>query len=715
MKPKLISLLVANLFLAAPVAFAQQGFVWSGSVSLGARGVNDKANDPSKLNEYRDLDSNGIGIFDVRGRGSDYYINAFGENLGNDDQYFDLWGGRYGVFKYQIYSNELRHRFGSPPMVRSPYSGIGTTTLIAPFPAAAGLAASPVIVPSTWNAFDSSIERRDLGGFFEWSATSPWYFRVDANEVKREGVRTISGAQGTSPGNGFVELPRPVDWTTTNFSVEGGYQSRRSNISLNVSHSKFENGNDVLRFSNGFLSPGAPLNLDSKPLEPTNELIKWSLNGNLKQLPWSSTLSGRLAWSKLTNDVAVLPTILFTASTNPATGASTPTFNGEIINKSASLSFSSQPMRALDTRLYYNWSEKENHNTLITFTSAALGCAAGCTPELFSYKKNNVGAEVGYRLNPNNRITGGVDYWDIERERIDFNETDDTKLFVQWKNHSFDTVDTRLKYQFLQRRSNFVSPSAEITANPMAANVRRFDLANVDQHLVKVGLDYSPRPLLDFGVEAIYKNNDYKDTLLGRTEDERQEFYASASFGDPNRFRVLLFGDVEYSWYDSRHRVGAVGGPDSAPAPAAPAVSTSYTWTAKNKDRSWQVGVGADWKPMERLKVASSLIHAHTVGSVDFAAQAGTVLAAPGLLPINNFDDTKRIAFNLKATYALDRRFDVTAGYAFERYRYNDIGYDGFGYVALGATATANAYFTGEQAFQNYNANILYLIATYKF
>lgn len=721
MKPKLISLLVANLFFAVPAAaLAQQGLVWTGSVSAGLRAMNDKAPDPSKLTEYRDLDRAFIGVIDMRGRTNDYYLNIFAENPGADDQYLDFWGGRYGVFKYQLYSNELRHNFGAPPNVRSPYAGIGTGTLFAPFPTAATIATSPVINPQTWNAYESYIDRRDLGGFFEWSATSPWYFRVDANQIKREGVRNISSSQGTSPGNGFVELPRPVDWTTNNWAVEGGYQARGMNVSLNVSHSRFENGVERLRFSNGFLAPGLPLAFDTKPLEPDNELTKVALNANMKQLPWTSTLSGRLTWSKLTNDVTVEPTMLIAGGLDGAGGSSVPTFEGEIINKTASLSLSSQPMRALDTRLYWNWSQKHNDNTHIVFTTAALGCATGCEPERFGYKKNNLGAEVGYRLNASNKVSGGVDYYDINRDRIDFNETEDTKVFVQWKNHAFDIVDTRIKYQRLHRSSNFVSPSPETFANPLALYVRRFDFANVEQNMLKVGFDISPRPFLDFGIEAIYKNNDYKDTQLGRTEDQRQELYASVSLGDPKSFRVLLFGDVEYSWYDSRHRVGAVGGPDSPPAPAAPAASTSYTWNAKNYDRSWQVGLGADWKPMERLNLHSSLLWARTEGTVDFSTQAGTVVVAPGLLNIGNFDNTRRIAFNLKGTYAVDRRIDLTLGYAFEHYRFSDIGYDNYGYVSLGSAvipggSTANSYATGEGAFQNYNANIVYLIGTYKF
>jgi hypothetical protein len=89
------------------------------------------------------------------------------------------------------------------------------------------------------------------------------------------------------------------------------------------------------------------------------------------------------------------------------------------------------------------------------------------------------------------------------------------------------------------------------------------------------------------------------------------------------------------------------------------------------------------------------------------------------LLGIGNFDNTRKWSLNLKGTYALSRAFDLTAGYAHERYRYSDIGYDNLRYVAFASVApggtTSNSYATGENAFQNYTADIFYVIGTYKF
>jgi len=68
-------------------------------------------------------------------------------------------------------------------------------------------------------------------------------------------------------------------------------------------------------------------------------------------------------------------------------------------------------------------------------------------------------------------------------------------------------------------------------------------------------------------------------------------------------------------------------------------------------------------------------VHQSLDRHADFTTQAGTILAAP-LLPINNFDNTTRTSFNLKGTYSLNKNWAFTGGYAYERYRYSDIGFD---------------------------------------
>ena len=717
MTPKLLPLLVAGAFV--PVAFGQdQPSAWSGSVTLGIRNVAENANDPSKLNEYRDLESGAVPVlgFELRRDADLDYFRAFGENIGRDDQYLNLTGGRYGSFKYRLYSDDLRHNFGSGPGARSPYNGIGGTTLTGTL---------PNLNVSSWNTFDHSYKRRDLGGFYELQATRAWYARVDANEVTRSGINVFAGAKGTSPGNGFMDLPAPIDYTARNITGEVGHTTKRSHLAFTVHHSLFDNGNQELRWQNDFFGNG----LDRTMLPPSNRLTRFAVNGNLRQLPVSSTLAGRVSYSRLTDDVAMPATQLSTGGAFPATNPSDSTFRGDIATTTASLALNSRPSAAADTKVYWNYIRQRNDSTEMSFnpavgsglrigsTNPAVNCGnvagAPCEAERFHYTKDNLGGELGYRLSSANRLLFGLDYTKTDRERADFPTTKDVKLYGQLRTTSLDWATARIKYQYLDRRSDFQPDQATLLANPMDLYVRRFDYANVNQNLLKLAMDTAPLGGFDFGLELIFKDNNYKDTPLGRTSDQRQEDYFSAGYGDPGSFRVFAFTDVEYTRYKSNHRVGNQNPDPAAGAiPAGAGGNATYNWSATNKDKAWQIGVGTDWVPRARFRVKASAIYAETNGTANFSAEPppGVVVST---LPINNFDNTKRISLNLRGVYDATKQIELTAGYAYERYRYSDIGYDNTTYVA--GTGTSAAYTTGQFAFQPYTANIVYGLAKYKF
>jgi len=81
-------------------------------------------------------------------------------------------------------------------------------------------------------------------------------------------------------------------------------------------------------------------------------------------------------------------------------------------------------------------------------------------------------------------------------------------------------------------------------------------------------------------------------------------------------------------------------------------------------------------------------------------------------------DDTKRTSINLKGIYSYDKNWSFTLGYAYERWRYSDAGYNGYQYtIPFPAVSnnTSQSYLNGYLAFNNYNANIVFLRATYKF
>ena len=131
MNRKTLCMLVAGLF-AAPIGAQETGeFRLFGSAGIGGMHTDDgDAPDAAKLNEYRDLSSGLLTIFDVKGRGTRHWFDLFGENLGRDDQYVTIRGGGYDAFKYRVYSDALRHNFMFNG--RTPYAGAGGPVPVVP-------------------------------------------------------------------------------------------------------------------------------------------------------------------------------------------------------------------------------------------------------------------------------------------------------------------------------------------------------------------------------------------------------------------------------------------------------------------------------------------------------------------------------------------------------------------------------------------------------
>ena len=700
MRRKMLALLIANL-LAAP-AFAQDTGI-TGSVSVGGISVDDKdAVDASKLNEYRDMDDGLLTQFDVRGRGARYWFDAYGENLGREDVYAAVRGGTYDVFKYRVYHDALKHNFLFNGI--TPYNGWGTALQTATFPR---------LDTTTWNSIDEvAYKRRDTGGFFELQVLNPWYFRADANVVKTSGTKYGSSSQGMSPGNGYVDLIFPVEYETRTSVVEAGYNSKRVHGAISWMASKFENENESFEWTNGFWGNG----LDRTYQGADNKYTRLAGNLTFRGLPLASTLAFRFTRDELESDVNLTTSVLNTAAGAFATtGPSSPTFNGDIENQTFSAVWSASPARNLDLRVYGNSYEREDNSTHLVFNGTA---ASDYRNEPFSYDKVNFGIEAGFRINRGNRIAAGYDYLDTEREgRNDFDNTKDKRFFVEYKNTMLDTLAARIKYQRLERDSNFLRGNEGTgTGDPNYLNrfVTAFDLAGVDQDLVKVSLDFSPVPNLDLGLEAISKRNKFRDNVIGRLKDDREELYVNASYVMPAGVRFSVFADTERVTYDSRHRTGVTGTTVGTYDPFAPPTAATYNWEGKVKDRNTAYGVAVDIPVMKRLTIKASAIHYKADGSTDLSLQEGVPASVVRPVSLVLVDDSKRTSFTLKAIYEFSRAWTITGGYAYERFEYADEQFEGYRYT-IPAANRADSYLNGYFANPEYKASILFALVTYRF
>ncbi len=715
MNKKLIAILIANLFVAAPV-FAQDSLKVEGSVNLGGIYNDEDAADAAKMNDIRDLTNGALFGWDIKGRSNTYWFDFFGENLGREDQYVNLKGGSYGKFKYRLYSDSLTRNWLEKGL--TPYAGAGTNNHTA--------TGWPLLDTATWNGYESKYDRRDDGGYFEFGGLSPWYFRVDANQVTTSGSKIGASSQGMSPGNGYVDLGFPTEYTTRNTVGEAGYNTKAMHLAISWMGSKFETDNPYLDWTNGFWSSGT----DRTYLANDNKYERWLVNATFRQLPLKSVLALRYTKDELKSDVNVGSTVLGiaagsptgTAATQLPTGANSSTFNGRVDTETFTLALTSSPMKGLDTRLYWNDYQREDDSTHMAFSSAPV-TADTYRNEPYSYDKQNWGFDAFFRINRENRIGAGYDFLEMDRkdERYDYNASEDKTWFVEWRTSMVDGVSARVKYQNLDRSSDFKLGEAGATANSSDYMFRfqtAFDAQDLKQDKWKVTLDASPVEFLDLGLEFVWKENDYqaKSDTLGRWKDKRDEIYASLSYGDPSAWRFTVFGDWESVKYDGQHRVVGTSTATTPPGPYdpnMPATATNYNWQASNKEDNYAYGLAIDVPVSEKLKLSASYMYYKTDGQVDFAAPA-TVPAANYPAAISLFDDTKRKAFNLKGTYAFSKAVSFTGGWAYEKYDYIDAQYDGYRYT-IPAANRADSYLMGYNANPNYKANIFYGWVTWKF
>jgi hypothetical protein len=124
------------------------------------------------------------------------------------------------------------------------------------------------------------------------------------------------------------------------------------------------------------------------------------------------------------------------------------------------------------------------------------------------------------------------------------------------------------------------------------------------------------------------------------------------------------------------------------------------------------MGIGMDWVMDTRTRFNASAVAERTRGRVAFAVQPGAVPATPAE-NIPNYDTTKRYSFNLKGTRELTDSWSITGGYAYEKYRFDDISYNDYAYTT--GTGTSTSYLSGAYAFPEYTVKRIYAIGKYSF
>ena len=685
MKKKIYSAVIV-LSLAAPamvVAADENNADVHGLVELGVRAVNTNANS-AFFQEFRELDDSVLGTIQLDVLKGAYHFQLDAENPGADDQSFQLKGGKYGDFKYKFNYDEMPHNYTFDAI--TPYTGVGTQYLT--------IVGSPATT-STWTKFDYAVDHKSYGGELEVSLHSPFYVNLGADRREQTGLRPYSLLGTAHSAASINEGPEPISNATNNLNLKGGYLGESVSASLTGSLSSFENDNKY--FQVGALSVDT-----NKVLAPDNEYRKIAADLSWRDLPLGSVLAAGLSHANLKNDFTASD-INYTAAMVTALTAGTAlnrtTFEGDIDYNNATIALTSQPLDKLDTKVYYNYLERDNKSSVISYGTAPA--STNNAQELLSYEKNTAGFDVGYRLPNKTKLDAGYEYLKIDRTtalpaytttttfyRYDNPEsTRDDSIYVGLKNSTLEWVTAKIKYTRLDRDSDINPTNVNATVLPLYTT--RFDTLDKTMDEWKLGFEFYPMENLDLGLNFTHRYSDFDENNSSRDNDKRQSVYTDVTWRAAQAVTLSGFVGYEKTEVDSNKR---------------PGLQLSPTWVETTDDDFWTYGLTANIAATDTLTFNLSWQHQESDGAVDFTSLIGTTYAN-----ITESDDYTKNTLEAKAIYAIDPKLKMTLGYLYEKLKYSDINYANY------ANVVGTSYYSGLYADPNYEANVGYLMVSYGF
>src|SRR4030042_5000054 len=155
MKAKIIIVALTISLIPFFDSFSEEKTI-EGEISVTGKyiGVEGGEGGKTKFTEYRDLQENGgcYGRAKLKLDTDKYFLNFKAGDFGYDTQSYKMDGGLWGKFKADLFYQEIPHNITFD--ARTFFLGAGSDTLVG----------APNTNVASWNTFDYSYERQQLGG-----------------------------------------------------------------------------------------------------------------------------------------------------------------------------------------------------------------------------------------------------------------------------------------------------------------------------------------------------------------------------------------------------------------------------------------------------------------------------------------------------------------------------------------------------------------------
>jgi MtrB/PioB family decaheme-associated outer membrane protein len=685
------------------------------STELGAIYSQDGAPRIRNYGDYRDGFTLNYFNLGMEQAGTARYLDFTAGAVGRDDQYYRATFGSYGDFRTSLYFSQIPTLFTD--RARTVFMGVGSGNLTLPAGLVPGNNTPAQLAAALQSAspFDLGFTRKKAGLDVDATPAADWRVYARYTQERKKGTRPFGGAS-SYPGVAAVETIEPLDYKTHDLAAGVQWSGNTVQANLSYAGSFFRNAIDTLTWEQ-------PLTVGDPAVVQRGRMDLYPDNGshNLKldlsaALPMRGRVSGGLSWSRMTqDDNLIAPTVnsgvigaVNLANWNTTDALSQKTAGARIDTRLAHLSGSFSPFADLQLQARLRHYEQDNKTSYTAFNPLTgefgyLGLDGtnnvNIVPGLFrtqirsipyEQRKDNYGVEGDYRLLRRTNVTLGYEREDVRMPYREYGRTQEDRLRVALNNRDIPWATVRLSWEHAKRAGDdynydpyapFYSGVSLINAPATLSGLRKYDIADRTQQLVKGRVNFLVAADMDLAVAGRYVDNDY-GAAYGRLAERIAAFNlewnwqprpgasAYAHYGFERRSnRIAQIADNPAGW--------ATGNPNAGGA----VYPLANRWDEESRDDAHTVGVGFRYA-FARATLESGYSWQYSPYSTRYSYASNGALVGGAVAAAGATDGMPDILFRQQALATslrirIDKHTALRLYHRYERTKNEDWHYDG--------------------------------------
>jgi MtrB/PioB family decaheme-associated outer membrane protein len=606
-------------------------------------GVGYITNDSYKFGEYNGLYEKGpFLILDIDAMYRDENANYFdikADNLGLETRRLEMEGGNQGKYKIKVLIDNINKY--NLDTSRTPYSGTTNQTLPSGWVQGATTAGMTTLASDLHN-INFYTKRQNLKLAANYIQNEKWNYDIKFNRQTKEGKTPFAAAIGTNYGDAkSAVLVKPLDYTTDNIEFAANYNYNKVTGSISFIQSIFKNKNDFVTWDNAFSTGPASGQIS---LEPDSEMQQLMANGQYRGFD-DIIISGLFSVAQMKQNEKFLPYTNNSGLTPAALPATSLAGKVNVYNANVNVNWTVSKKSKI--KFIYEHQEQSNATDRATYSYVIADSAITATPRAntpYSFRNRKFKVDSSYKLENNNKITGGIEYGLFNRTYQEVEKTTKTSLWAKYAKNLSSDINYSLKLEGANRKANNYRVLSELNPaeNPQ---LRKYNLADKDELKAAFNINLLASQNLFMNINIEFSNNDYSNSVIGLSKGDELSAGIDAQYSVNEE--LSFTGYLQQSTLTSTQNGTTVAGISN--------------WSAENEDAILTLGLGGDYSVIEdELSLGFNLVHTDATGKVSLTGASAVPL--PDVI-------SQRDSISLYGNYIYDEYMTFKLSYDYETYK----------------------------------------------